>query len=933
VERDGGSLARGAPGSNPWRYGIHYGKLGAVGTDRVEVSRREAEVLARVGARLSNAEIAAQLFISVRTVESHVSSLLRKYGVTDRRALVDRSAAARQEPVAAVEVAGLPSVWTTFVGRGSERAEVSKALTGSRLVTLIGPGGVGKTRLAGVVAEESAVACPGGVTFVDLVPVRDGFVAQVVAAALGVSEGPQQPLESAISERLGHGRSLLVLDNCEHLIDATALFVDRLLAGQPNVRVLATSRERLGLAGERVVQLGPLPPEDAVALFTDRAVSVDAEFSGDPTALAGLCAQLDGLPLALELAAARGAALGVDGLLTAAEDQLLLVSGGRGRHERHRSLRSVLAWSYDLLEPEVQATFRRLSVFVGAFDLAAAAEVSGRQIPSLADELGRLVDQSLVVHDRPGRRWRMLATVRAYAVDRLLATPDATEIRERHLLWATKTARLLEGAPGGDRTGQQRAEGMLDFDAVVADLRTAATYGATAYELVLSLGRLTFRRRFLQESADHFRAAAELAPSPAQAAADLTAAADCDFVSKASGAEAYRLLLAAAESAADPRTRVLALCRVVESAGRHQVDRGNDRVGAVVVRMYDEAAAEADLDDLMVAASLAVAGAWIAPDRAESALAVARQADDPVLISSAIDAVGYELHRTGRTTEAVGINRERATLLSRLNAEEPREAAEIGDIYLSRCVDMMFTGDLPAALTAARGLPSGGLYGADSYVATGMQVAPLALSGDLNTALESADRIVATWERAGRTPSGLLPSVFAMAFLACRLQGDRPAAARWRARLVEVVGTDRLAPLAFVEALAAVHDRELDNAAALVAHAFDDFVFGWTIPYARAAGAELAVMAGLPDAADRLAVAAEAAEHNQWVAACVSRATGRLSGDGTSYETALKDWDRLGARFEAVATLPLIAGCRERDSGSDVADGGAGVASNQEELG
>jgi DNA-binding CsgD family transcriptional regulator len=190
----------------------------------VPVSPREAEVLAAIGERLSNAEIAAKLYISVRTVESHVSSLLRKFGVTDRWALVDRAhlAGADASGLAPGVVVGVPAAWTRFVGRDRERELVLAALAEARLVTLAGPGGVGKTRLAVEVAEAVARSLGSGVVFVDLVPVRDGYVAQAVAATLGVVEGPQQRLESAIVERFGRGRALLVLDNCEHVLPEVA---------------------------------------------------------------------------------------------------------------------------------------------------------------------------------------------------------------------------------------------------------------------------------------------------------------------------------------------------------------------------------------------------------------------------------------------------------------------------------------------------------------------------------------------------------------------------------------------------------------------------------------------------------------------------------------------------------------------------------------
>ncbi|MEV0719657.1 LuxR C-terminal-related transcriptional regulator, partial [Asanoa sp. NPDC050611] len=304
------------------------------------VSEREAEVLALLGEHLSNAEIAAKLHISVRTVEHHVSGLLRKLGAADRRALARAVAAAPA-------VAGVPVARDSFVGRAHERDALLAALGRPGLVTMLGPGGVGKTRLAAVLA--AGVPCRGA--FADLVPVRAGFVDQAVAAALGVTEGAGQPLREAILERLRGGRVLLVLDNCEHVVDAVAGFVDRVLAACPACTVLVTSRERLNVPGEQVVPIGPLPlAADAEALFLDRARAVDPAFVADPADVALLCARLDGMPLAIELAAARSASLGVAGLLAGLDDALRLLDGGRGGAERHRSLRAVLGWSDELLD-------------------------------------------------------------------------------------------------------------------------------------------------------------------------------------------------------------------------------------------------------------------------------------------------------------------------------------------------------------------------------------------------------------------------------------------------------------------------------------------------------------------------------------------------------------------------------------------------------
>ncbi|MGH3682493.1 MAG: ATP-binding protein, partial [Natronosporangium sp.] len=279
------------------------------------VTEREAQVLTLLADRLSNAQIARQLHISVRTVEHHVSALLRKHSAADRKALAEFAGRSRMD--VPHRLPGLPSPHTSFVGRAADRDQLRTTLERGRMVTLLGPGGVGKTRLAMVVAEAMAPAFGNRGGFVDLTSVRGGFVAPAVAATLGVAQRPQQPLLETIIEQLGEDPALLVLDSCEHLLDGVAELVARVHAACPATVVLATSRERLRVPGEHTVPVDPLLLRyDAVTLFRDRAAATDPRFGAAEDMVAQICARLDGMPLAIELAAVRAPALGAQGLLT-----------------------------------------------------------------------------------------------------------------------------------------------------------------------------------------------------------------------------------------------------------------------------------------------------------------------------------------------------------------------------------------------------------------------------------------------------------------------------------------------------------------------------------------------------------------------------------------------------------------------------------------
>lgn len=880
-----------------------------------KVSKREAQVLAAIGSRLSNAEIAASLHISVRTVESHVSSLLRKHGVSDRLALA--ALAGRVGPGRS-QVLGVPSAWTSFVGRGTERDAALAALECSRLVTLVGSGGVGKTRLAAVIAEAAAVSFPAGGAFVDLVPVRDGFVAQAVAAALGVAERPKVPLEEAIAERLGQHRSLLVLDNCEHLLDAVAGFAERILAITAGVRVLATSRERLGIPGERVMPLAPLPlNSDAETLYVDRTRASDPSFSADATLVADICAKLDGVPLAIELAAARTPSLGTAGLLVALEDRLRVLAGGRGTDARHRSMRAVIDWSHDLLDDQERALLRRLAVFVGSFDLAAAVAVTpGHDPASIADLLGRLTDKHLVAHQQPAPGWwRLPTTIRAYAGDQLRTSGEQADVQERHLRWAARTAAQLAA-----RSGRWRDI----FDLVADDLRAALAAappgpGDLPHRLARALGRLTYARRFLTEAVTRHRQAAQHARLPTDAAEDLRAAADC-ALALGDFKEAYGLLLGSAEQArvaGDGNTQAIALASAVITGHRHPGDRSqipHQRLREVLA----EASTTADPHDMVVAAHLAAARAWTAsgeklsPDPALSAAAAdaARATADPILISAALDAVGLAAARAGRLRDALSIVTERLALLAPHAVDDPRFAVEISDAYGIVVMYALLVGDLPTAAATARQHLADDLA---HHKALTTLVAPLVLMGDLDEALRLAGAAWEDWHGAGRRYTLLKTETLMATALAYGLRGDSEQFRLWRTRAAQAANVTDITQLsnhasfaAFVDARVALHTGRVGAATATTGQQFTGFVANRYEPYARAVKAELAVVAGLPDAAERLSVAASAAEQNDWAAAGLARARGRLYHDQAALTASVKGWELIGARFERACTLLLI---------------------------
>ena len=340
------------------------------------------------------------------------------------------------------EAGNLPAAFTSFVGRRREVGEVRRLLGSGRLLTLIGAGGVGKTRLALEVAAASRKAFPDGVWLVDLAPVLDPSGAAAAAAgALRVPNLGTRPVLEELAGYLAGRRTLIVLDNCEHLVDACSALAQVLLSAAPELRILATSRHTLGVTGEHVFAVPPLSPEEAVKLLQDRAIAIRPEFLvGDTNRaeVSRLCTELDGLPLAIELAASRLRTLTVKQMADRLEDRFALLTGGsRTALPHHRTLRGMIDWSYELCTPAERMLWNRLSVFVGGFGLEAAEAVctgNGIAEHEVMDLLDRLVSQSAVLTTEPEGlpRYRLLETIRQYGWERLAESGEADLLLLRH---------------------------------------------------------------------------------------------------------------------------------------------------------------------------------------------------------------------------------------------------------------------------------------------------------------------------------------------------------------------------------------------------------------------------------------------------------------------------------------------------------------------
>ncbi|WP_344579975.1 ATP-binding protein [Nonomuraea roseoviolacea] len=915
-----------------------------------DISPREAEVLRLVGAHLSNAEIAARLVISVRTVESHVSSLLRKLGVPDRRALARRApepaGAAPSQPAAV-----LPAPLTSFVGRLRERAELAGMIKACRQVTAVGPGGVGKTRLALAVAAEAAGEYSDGAWFVDLVPVADpGMIATAVAGALGLGEQPGRDMTESVVAALADRHALLVLDNCEQVVNGVALFLERLLATCPRVTVLVTSRARLMVPFERVYEVPPLSlpvagESDAVALFMERAAAVGRPLDPPPRdQIAAICERLDGMALAIELAAARYPMLGLDGITAALSHPLRMLTGGSRADQRHRSVRAALDWSHALLEPADRALLRRVSVFAAPFTAAAAAEVAGSEEGLVADGLARLAAQSLlVVTASPGgTEYRALETIRQYGMERLAEAGELVDARSRHLRWCLAEAAGLAVV---------RADWRARFDLVADDLRAALAWAADrpeqrtdACDLARRLAELTFTRNLTGESQRRYEQAAALTTDPADGASKLrqaAAVAGCRTI----GDDMYRLRRAAAEAArgsGDGAGAAADLATAAVIAFRFSTTFVRLPPREEVLALITEARELAG-DDPAAQAAVALAEAAVLTDafgaaqgppgnavpetiaRAEHAVELARRTGDPLAESAALDALTGAQSWAGDTFAAAATARRRITLLSSSPPISPAGTHELIDALGMVTEACLGAGDVPGARRWARRLADHPSLAEVGHRATCRLLMVDALAGNVDEVLTGSVRFLDAWRRAGRPARSLLRPAVAAVAMVHGLRDEHDARREWQ-EVLDQLGT----PTGHTYGYGAVFDAMLLLHRGQASEALERMtpepgqVWKWVAwiwhHWYVALRTEAAVLAGSPDARDRLAEARTIVAGNPVATALVERAGALLVGDHEGLLATTDAFDAAGCRYQSARTMVLAGGDHAERGAAALAD-------------
>jgi len=891
-------------------------------------------VLTLVTRHLTNQQIADELVLSVRTVETHISSLLRKLQVTDRRALA--RLAGRLDLHAGPSRDRWPAQLSTFVGRADERHALLDAVTAHRMVTVTGPGGVGKTRLALRVAQERAATRRDDGWFVDLVRVTDpGMVIAALAQSIDVPEQLGGSLDGAVLARLAHSDGVLVLDNCEHVLSAARSCAELLLTSCPSVEIIATSRARLMAPFEWVYEVPGLSVTgdggDAVSLFLERARAAGVVEPLDRRQVGALCRDLDGMALAIELAAARCPSLGLDGLVEGLDRRLRLLTTSAGGDDRHRSLRDAIAWSFRLLTEPDQVMLCQVSVFASWFDVDAASAVSGPGLhhAEVGDALARLADQHLLVV-APGMptRYRALETIRQYGAEQLGARQQRDATLDRHRRWCGQQLSALAAGPY-DRSWCDRV------DQVAADVRGAILSASeqrqrpAACTLAEQFAGLLLLRGHLAESQRRYEQAAELSPAGVERARLLRLASGA-AAARVTGNEALRLLgesareaSAAGDGAAAAgdlawmtvyRISYPGIIAVLpgpeqsrswqEEARRHVRAARSPRAVAAVATAT---ALDLPVDDPGAVAALTRASA------------LAKDAGDPLIESVALDGLCAHHMAYADLDGALAALRRREGVLRAVSLDAST-AFQFNDFLLMASELHLAAGDLPTAARYADTLAALACYREQDHLATSRRIKVDALAGDLDGAAERGESFLAGWERAGRPLARTLNVTAYAVAMVHGLLGDEDRRRQWSEITVELMDDPaRLSGCATgwaptFDALVALDRDRPDLALQRLSADIDDpdvwraWIPGMWRPWYAALWAEAAVLGVDPDAPDRLRRASAATSQNPVATTIVRRAVDLHAGNPGMLAAHARRFADLGCPYQERRTSVLLAG-------------------------
>jgi predicted ATPase len=709
---------------------------------------------------------------------------------------------------------------------------------------------------------------------------------------------------------------LLVLDNCEHLLDGVRDCVEQIVNSCPQITVLATTRTRLLLPYECLFAVPGLSVPDAVALFGARVEAATGEPAGAPDRVGALCQALDGMALAVELAASRFPALGLDGLEAGLHERLRFFTVGSNTAGRHRSLRDTIQWSYDLLGPADQALLRGVAVFASWFDVDAAVAVAapGCTRATVADGLARLVDHSLLLVDRSTpTRYRALETIRQYGHEQLEVTHELAEIECRHEAWCGAVLADLDATEPDDVW-------CASFDRVVDDARAAVVHCAAVHDhpgdaaaLAARLaGELWLRGRPM-EASRWFEQAADLEPAPATRVELLRQAAGAAGTSF-SGDEILRLLRRSADlalSLGDTRGAARDLAwmslNIVRAPGL-MAEAHTAEDGAALLA---EATATSDGSDI-VEATITVANAFadyvgLTVAQADHAVAVAHGAGDETLEDAALDLLTALHLRFNDLPSAAEVVRRREELVTNMPMS-PVNGFEFSDHYLYGSEVLLAAGDLRGAAEYADRAAQLPFHRDSEFLGLARRIQVHAIAGHFDDVLPDASRFLTSWRRDGRP---VIPNLAKCAYAVAMVHGilgDTAARAEWTHVTDDLLG-DQESPSRFAwasafDALVDLHGGSCAAAVERLTVDIDDERLWWHAgqtmyrPWYAAIWAEAAALCGLDDTPDRLARASDATRHNPVTAAMVHRAAAIATGDRRAVADLAPTFAALGCPYQ-----------------------------------